>query len=113
MYAHYINEIIDCLVSSGIIESEKRAAVRKVLNKYWTGRIAVVWQADDVREVIASKLGSKLENVFLSDETANEILQFVLDKHDCNIGITWDNIAWAAEEVLQNLTTLHRNVSKL
>ena len=109
MYAHYINEMIDCLVSSGIIESEKRLAAQKVLNQYWTGRIAIVWQADDVREVIANKLRVELENVVLSDKTADKILQFVLDNHDCNLGITWDNITWAVEEELQNLTTFHRN----
>lgn len=34
MYAHHINEMIDCLVSSSIIESEKRSAAHKVLTQY-------------------------------------------------------------------------------
>lgn len=31
---------------------------------------------------------------------ADEILQSVLENHDCNIGVTWDNITWAIEEIL-------------
>lgn len=64
------------------------------------GRIAIVWQADDVRSVIANKLGAKLESVFLSDAKVDEILHSVLDNHDCSVGVTWDSIAGAIEETL-------------
>ena len=67
MYAHHINEMIVCLVTSNVIAEEKRSAAHKALSEYWTGRIALVWQADDVREVVANKLELKLENVLLSD----------------------------------------------
>lgn len=67
MYAHHISEMVECLVGSGIVEPEKVGAASKILQKYWTGRIALVWQADDVREVIASKLGVELEDVLVSD----------------------------------------------
>lgn len=48
MYDHQINEMVECLVASGAVESAKVAATRKALSSYWMGKIALTWQADDV-----------------------------------------------------------------
>ncbi len=112
MYDHQINKMVDCLVTSDLVAEEKVTIVHQVLSQYWTGKIALVWQTDDVRSVVANKLGVELEEVLVSGLEADEILQSVLENHDCNIGVTWDNITWAIEETLLSSFVLKSDVSE-
>ena len=79
MYAYQINEMVECLVTSNVVASEKAADAQKALSNYWIGKIALTWQADDVRKTIADKLRVSIKDVFLSDIEADEILQSVLE----------------------------------
>lgn len=67
MYDYQIHEMVECLVASGAVAEEKATIAHQVLGEYWIGKIAIVWQADDVREVIANKLGVELEDVLVPD----------------------------------------------
>ena len=51
--------------------------------------ISIVWSIDDVKDVRPD----------LDDEQAMEVLEFVKDKHDATIGITWDTLEYAADHI--------------
>ena len=51
--------------------------------------ISIVWSIDDVKEVRED----------LDDEQAMEVLEFVKDKHDATLGITWDTLQYAADHL--------------
>jgi hypothetical protein len=92
--------MVNRLADAGIVSEQNVQRANSVLSDYWTGKIALVWQADDVRAVIAQKLDVEVKDVYLSDLVADEILQSVLDHQDCSIGVNWDTIQWETEEAL-------------
>lgn len=51
------------------------------------GQIAIVWSTQDVREIRPD----------LTDDQCWEVIEFCEKSHDCNYGITWDTLAYAAE----------------
>ena len=58
--------------------------IRSYLAK--TGRIAIFWGVDDVKSVRPD----------LTDDQCMEVLEQCDDKHDANIGISWDVIEFHA-----------------
>jgi hypothetical protein len=53
------------------------------------GEIALGWSVEDVQQVRPD----------LSDEQAWQVLQRVERKHDATLGVTWDTLEWAAEDL--------------
>jgi hypothetical protein len=49
--------------------------------------IFIEWCIDDVKDVRED----------LDDDQAMEVLEFVKDKHDATLGITWDTLEYAAD----------------
>ena len=49
------------------------------------------WHIDDVKSLDET----------LTDEEAQEVLQIVGRKHDCNIGINWDFLAYWVNHVIE------------
>ena len=51
--------------------------------------IAIEWCIDDVKDVRED----------LDDDQAMEVLEYVKDKHDANLGITWETLQYAADHL--------------
>ena len=92
--SNYINEelergnTIDTFTLRNAIEAFENGAGVK-------NSIFIEWCIDDVKDVRED----------LDDDQAMEVLEFVKDKHDANLGITWETLQYAAnhlypEEVL-------------
>jgi hypothetical protein len=52
-------------------------------------QIAAIWSIEDVQQIRPD----------LSDDQAWEVLQQCDRKHDCNLGLTWDAIEYAADDM--------------
>lgn len=52
-------------------------------------QIAIIWSIEDVLEVRPD----------LSDDQAWEVLRVVDRRHDANLGVTWDTLAFAAADL--------------
>jgi len=53
-----------------------------------TNSIAIIWSIDDVRHVIEN-YGIDVD---LTDEECMEVLDYCLDNHDAQYGMSWENI---------------------
>jgi hypothetical protein len=86
MYDHHIRAMADQLVKAGLITEEQSIEAQKALQKEWDDKIAIVWSREDILT------HAKDSEIILDDEAAGEILDSLLDNHDCVYGITWDTI---------------------
>lgn len=59
------------------------------LTQYWRNRMAAVWTVDDVRGT-AERYNPDL--LPLSDEFCRKVLDKVLSKQNCSVGINWNVI---------------------
>ena len=50
-------------------------------------QISIIWEVDDVL----------IQNPLLTREEAMDVLEFIDNKHDANIGVNWDVIEYAIE----------------
>ena len=57
--------------------------------------IAIIWCIDDVRMVIKDQE----KTVELTDDECMEVLDYCLDQHDANYGMSWDSISWAIDRL--------------
>jgi hypothetical protein len=86
--SNYINEelergnTIDTFTLRNAIEAFENGAGVK-------NSIFIEWCIDDVKDVRED----------LDDEQAMEVLEFVKDKHDANLGVTWETLQYAADHL--------------
>lgn len=92
MYEHHIKEMAT-IVAKKLVEIEGWGDVglwtetfQDALSKYWEDKIAEVWSVDDVVDMAVAI------DLEINDEEAKKILHTILDKHDANVGISWDTI---------------------
>lgn len=84
MYEHHIDDMLEALAKKSLITD--RSEAKKALQEYWEDKIAITWNAEDV-------IGyAKIHKKVVTEEQARDILQTMLQKHDCEYGITWDTI---------------------
>ena len=57
--------------------------------------ISICWTVDDVKQ--AFKNIDK--EITLTDDDCRDVLERVLNDHDANYGVTWDNLIWSAEDL--------------
>jgi hypothetical protein len=77
--------------NAGGQEHEWVAFVREELREYWDDKIAVVWAASDVIDYYES-IREEDSLLDMTDERACEILDSLLENHDANHGVSWDQI---------------------
>jgi hypothetical protein len=87
MHEHHINDMVNKLVKAGIIPEKQKNKAKKTLDTYWEDKIALIWQEEDVIQRAEQLNGTKI-----SKEKAQDILQEILDNHDCTVGVTWETI---------------------
>ncbi len=88
--------MVRSLVEAGLVQNSQAAEF--VLSQYWVDKVAVVWTTDDVHS-IQDDFDEDTETSSLSEEQAQGILQRAFDKHDVNIGITWESLHFWSEEL--------------
>jgi hypothetical protein len=102
MYEHHIREMATSLVEAGLATDQKQ--VELVLSRYWEDKVAVVWTNDDVHSV-QDDFDEDEQTSSLSEEQAQSILQRAFDKHDANVGITWESLRFWSEELAEETIT--------
>lgn len=63
-----------------------RQTAKKKLERYWSDKIAIVWTAEQVH-----RAANECE-VALTDEEARRALEKVLDRHDRQYSLKWEDI---------------------
>lgn len=92
MYDWHITEMSKALIDAGLISEDKDKEVQKVIQKVWEHRIAIVWNSQDIIEY------AEQMDMIIDEEAADEILEDILNHHDCNYGVTWDVISSHIED---------------
>ena len=96
MDRHHIQEMVRSLVEAGLVQNSQ--AAESVLSQYWTDKVAVVWTTEDVHAA-QNDFDEDEQTSSLSEEQAESILQRAFDKHDANVGITWESLRFWSEEL--------------
>lgn len=79
---HLIDEILKRLRPA----LKSKAKAMKILERYWKGKIAIVWTVKDVHRAANER------DLALTKEEAQEILTALHQKHNPQHGIKWANI---------------------
>lgn len=99
---HLIQDMATSLIEAGLATDQKQ--VELVLQKYWEDKVAVVWTSVDVHAV-QDDFDEDKQTSSLSEEQAQSILQRAFDKHDANVGITWEKLRFWSEELAEETVT--------
>ena len=59
--------------------------------------IAIIWSIEDVRDQLEILNEDRNINLELEDDDCMEVLQRVVENHDANYGVGWDNLYHAIE----------------
>jgi hypothetical protein len=94
MYEFHLDDMLEALIKARVLQLADKKKARKVLDKYWSNKIAISWQTCDVIDR-AKEQGKKV-----TEEQAKEVLSRCLHKHDCNIGMSWDTIDFWTDEIV-------------
>jgi hypothetical protein len=98
MYEHHTCNMATILVESGLATDQKQ--VELVLSQYWADKVAVVWTTNDVHN-IQDNFDEDEQTSSLSEEQAQNILQKAFEKHDADVGITWESLRFWSEELAE------------
>lgn len=90
MHKHHIEEMVQALVDNKIVKDEKLAL--SLLEKYWSDKIADVW---DTADVIGH---AEVYDIELSEDDAKKVLNLMFEASDAEVGITWCSVDAAIEE---------------
>jgi len=69
-----------------------RARAKRILERYWRSRIALVWTVQDVHTAANER------DRALSNQEANELLQLMYRNHDRQEGLKWGDFTSYIEE---------------
>ena len=75
--------------------------IEATLSEFWGNKIAVVWETEDVLNV-AENMGREI-----TEEQAKNILYYIFNHHDTNLGITWTTLECAIEDYLKDNDVKH------
>lgn len=84
--------MIEIDIPSGRSIAEAESAVKRVFDPNW---VSEWWHTDDV-DCHARNMGETL-----TEEECRDVLNLMMHKHDCNIGINWEVIAYWIDYVVE------------
>ncbi|PSB29622.1 hypothetical protein [Chlorogloea sp. CCALA 695] len=87
------------LVKAGLATDQNQ--VEQALAQYWADKVAVVWTTEDVHAVQEDFDDEDKETFSLSEEQAKSVLQKAFDKHDPEVGITWESLRYWSDELAE------------
>jgi hypothetical protein len=98
---HNLTDMAD--IAAGWLENtnpttpeRRREVIKSALAEYWKERIALVWNVHDIMDA------AKEINKAITREEGVQILQRVIRKQDCTIGVSFDTIKMHIEMFLQD-----------
>jgi hypothetical protein len=82
MHHHHIEDMVRKL--RPVLKDKERA--HKILERYWSDKIALVWEVEDVHRA-ANEL-----DLALTKQEAIKILQTLHSQHNAQCGLKWEDI---------------------
>jgi hypothetical protein len=98
MHEHQIDDMIRKLKS--VLKDQAKA--KAILQRYWKTRMALVWELEDVHRAANER------DVALTDKEATTVLQTLLNQHNAQYGIKWEDLTTHIEDQV-----LGRKLTKL
>lgn len=88
-----INDIISTLTGKGLIDEGKKEDAKVALNEMFSDRAFSEWWTEDVMDQLSCHFGKDC----ISQEDARKVLNYVMNEHDADVGISWEVIQLRAE----------------
>ena len=88
MHEHQIKDMVRKLRT--VLKDKSKA--ERILKKYWSDKIALVWEVKDVHRAANER------EVALTDEEAIKVLETLLNQHNPQYGIRWEDLTTHIEE---------------
>ena len=88
MHEHQIDDMVRKLKPA--LKDPVKA--KAILNKYWKTRMALVWEVEDVYRAANER------EVALTDKEAITVLQMLLNQHNAQYGIKWEDLTTHIED---------------
>ena len=88
MHEHHLNEMLQRL--KPVLKDPFKAKV--ILKRYWRTRMALVWMIDDVHRAANER------DVALTNGEAIDVLQTLLNQHNAQYGIKWEDLTTHIED---------------
>ena len=82
MHDHFIDQMVRKL--KPVLKDPSQA--RKILNRFWTSKMALVWDIQDIH-----RAANERKRV-LTDTEAVQILQILHQQHNKQLGIRWSDL---------------------
>ena len=98
MHEHQIDDMVRKL--KPVLKDPAKA--KAILHRYWKTRMALVWEVKDVHRAANER------NVALTDKEAITVLQTLLNQHNAQYGIKWEDLTTHIED-----RVLGRKLTKL
>ena len=82
MHEHHIDDMVQRL--RPVLKDPSKAKV--ILKRYWRTRMALVWMTEDVHRAANER------EVALTNGEAMDVLQMLLNQHNAQYGIKWEDL---------------------
>jgi hypothetical protein len=90
--------MIEIDIPEGRSIADAEYAVKRTFDPNW---VSEWWHTDDVASH-AEDMGETL-----TEEECQDVLRMMMHKHDCNIGINWEVIAYWIDQVVDDRPSVH------
>ena len=90
--------MIEIEIPEGRSIADAEYAVKRTFDPNW---VSEWWHTDDVSNH-AEDMGETL-----TEEECQDVLRMMMHKHDCNIGINWEVIAYWIDQVVDDRPSVH------
>jgi hypothetical protein len=87
-----MNHLIDEMLTALRPVLKSRTGAKKILERYWRNKIAIVWDGEDVHRAANER------ELALTEKEAREILAALYQSHNAQFGIKWEDIYDLIEE---------------
>ena len=102
MHEHHIDDMVRRL--KPVLKDTERARV--ILQRYWRTRMALVWMVEDVH-----RAANELE-VVLTNLEAIQVLETLLNQHNAQYGIKWEDLTTHIEDRVLGRKMTKREVAR-
>lgn len=95
-----INDMVNAICDE--IGDSKKDKIRAALEEHLSGWFYTLWHWDDIKQQAGGQL-KPFNPEILTDKQCQEIEDFILHEHNAEVGICWDVIQCAIDEVAPDL----------
>ena len=88
MHEHHLDDMVQRL--KPVLKDTEKAKV--ILKRYWHTRMALVWEVADVHRAANER------EVALTNQEAIDVLQTLLNQHNAQYGIKWEDLTTHIED---------------